>query len=143
LYKQEALPPGLQLLIGAGLRVVIGAILGYVVALAVLFTHVWLWGDTFGVDKADIWRAAYHTGATLGAISYPLAWLLFLKGENERGAMVAACISAYILGVVGIWLVGPRMPGVAATVGFWGTCAAIYRQRRSSKRGAGFQGYFR
>ena len=143
MHNREPFPPFLEKLIGIGYRMAIGAVAGFVCALIILKVRVALWGDLFGPSPADIWRAAYSRGALLGALYYPLAWLTLLEKENQGNALVAACVGTVLIGIVGFRVAGPATSTIAASVGFWGACAAMYQRRRRDRNRADFGSYFR
>lgn len=142
MHSQEPFPPILEKLLGVGYRVVTGAGLGFACALAILFARTFVWGDLFGTASPDLLSAAYR-GALLGAIYYPLAWLTLLEKEKQLNATIAVCIGTIVIGIVGFRFGGAGMTGAAASVGFWGTCAALYQRRHRDRNRADFGSYFR
>ena len=141
--RPEPLPPFFQKLIGIGYRAVAGAALGFACTIVILAARAAIWGDMFGPIDDNIWDVAYSRGALFGAIYYPLAWLTLLEGENQFNATIAVCLGAIIIGIIGFRFAGPATPAIAASFGFWGTCAAIYQRRKRDRNRADFGSYFR
>jgi len=142
MYQKEPLPSYLQKLIGVGYRVVIGAVLGLVCAVAILVVRALFWGDV-SIDN-NVWEAAFLRGAALfGAIYYPLAWPTLLEKEDKVTATSAVSLVSIAFGVLGFGLSGPGSTAIAASVGFWGSCAAIYQRRKRDRNRSDFGSYFR
>lgn len=115
--------------------------MGVASALAIVFTRLFVWRDLFGAGSGDLTSAAYR-GAILGAIFYPLARLTLLDKENQLYAAIAVCVGTIIFGA-GLKYAGPGMTSVAASLGFWASCAALYQRRRRDRNRADFGSYFR
>jgi len=143
MYRKEPLPPFFQRLIGVGYHVVVGAALGFACAIVILTARAMMWGDQFGPVDGAIWATAYAHGALFGAIYYPLARSTLLEKENPFGATVAACLGAVVIGIIGFRFAGPAPPAISASIGFWGTCAAIYQRRKRDRNQTDFGSYFR
>lgn len=131
----EPLSPFVRTLIGIGFRMLAGAALGFVCALALRAVG--------GTDGANITGTALSIGALLGAIYYPLAFRTLLAGENQRNATVAVFAMTFVFGMFGLRTAGPEFTATFASFGFWGACAAIYRSRRRERNRADFGSYFR
>ncbi|HXW76374.1 MAG TPA: hypothetical protein VEJ20_03100, partial [Candidatus Eremiobacteraceae bacterium] len=142
MYQQESLPPYLRTLIGFGIRIVVGAALGFACAFIILHVQNNLLRGRAMSDETIV-AVSYHVGALLGAIFYPIAWLTVLKGERPVGATIATCLAGIATGIVGGLLLGPVATAYIASFGFWGACAAIYQRREGAEEAESYESYFR
>ena len=140
MHQQEPPPQHLFGLLALGSRVVIGAALGFVCAVAIIGVN----SSGAAFSPQDALRhtvvAAWKTGGLLGAIYLPIASAWFLPKQNQAKMIAVAVAFAIISGVLGFSVMGPWAPAsVAASFGFWIVIFAMdqHDQRSRSWRGRG------
>jgi hypothetical protein len=145
--RQEPFPPLLQKLYVLSIRVLVGGALGYACTIAILAARVYVWGDRSDAYYTPTWpailEAARSVGLILGAIYYPLAAATLLEKENLIYATLTVTVAAIFTGTIAFVVGGSSMVALGASIGFWFTCAAIYRRRGRNEQAAGFDSYFR
>jgi hypothetical protein len=128
-------------------RVLVGALLGFACAAAILATRLYLWGDRADQIGAptwgDIFEAARSYGILLGALYFPLAAATLLEKENLALAALTGAVATTFAGTIAFMLGGHSVVAFGASVGFWFTCAGIYRRHKRNEKAVGFDSYFR
>ena len=82
-------------------------------------------------------------GALFGAVYMPVAYLVFLRKEKLSSALIGVAIGTILFGIVGLKFVGIFAPAILnASIGFWGSCMAIYARREQNRNDDGWQGYY-
>jgi|SRR5580700_810419 hypothetical protein len=142
----DPLPRWLRTLLRTVPWVPYGACFGFFCAASILSLQVVAFAPSYAASLQTWYNMLYFSasrGATLGAMSVPVAYLLFLPHTRMIKALIAVGVSTVFFGLVGLRWIGPIAPvSLSASFGFWGACAAIYQHDRRSRKGAGFQGYF-
>jgi hypothetical protein len=114
----------------------VGAAFGFVVGFVILSAR--------GVHGAEAGYLAATDGALYGAICVPIAYLIFLRKEHLLNALIGVAVGTILIAVFGLRFVAlPGAPvALAASIGFWLSCIAIYANRERLRQDDGWQGYF-
>lgn len=134
MHKQEPFPRHILGLLSLGWRIVIGASLGFLCAIAIIGANSNGTALTRGEGLYHTIVAAWRTGGVLGAIYLPIALAWFLPKQHAVKTVVVALVAAIIFGIVGDAAVGPWAPAsVSASLGFWLVTFAIYQHDHRSR----------